>query len=91
MDTHTEQYELYAKALRSLDRAGKHSEYVKEVSHPKEADLYNTVNTEVTRTQAMFQYAPGQFERIFNNPLQRKAYIKPVGSDEPFLEVQVWE
>jgi hypothetical protein len=66
LDLHSEQHDLYIRALKALDEKGMTAEHHKPATVPEEVALMHETNAQVTKVVvAAPQYRHGQYERIF--------------------------
>lgn len=65
LDTHTDEGELYIKALRSLDTHGTFSEHTKIPDTPEELQLMKEANKASTRKGFMFSWSKDRYNHIF--------------------------
>jgi len=84
-----DQNDMYVRALRSLDKAGKVSDHHKPAETREEIELMHQTSKAVSTSSFMTHYKAGQYELIFANPLARTAYL--IDHETALVDrIQVW-
>lgn len=89
-----EQNDLYVRALKALNKAGRQSEHHKPATTKEEIELMKQTNQATTSsTFSPPVYRNGQYELIFANPLSRTAWLvnHDLDGNVPAESIQMWQ